>query len=83
MKLPEPSRAWDRTGRTAAEELDHLADGHVIRYRRTDSPWSVVTMTVPNGVEAMRTQKLRLEALGHSIIDVTPSAPNAGRATSR
>jgi hypothetical protein len=32
-------------------------------------------MIVPNGEEAAQTQKWRLEALGYSVIDVTPSIP--------
>lgn len=34
-------------------------------------------MTVPNGEEAAHVQKVRLEALGYSVIDVTPSIPPA------
>jgi hypothetical protein len=32
-------------------------------------------MTVPNSEEAVRIQKTRLEALGYSVIEVTPPIP--------
>jgi hypothetical protein len=52
---------------------DSLPDSaHIIRYRRPEAPWSVVHMTVPNGADATKVQTMRLEALGYSIIDVTP-----------
>lgn len=45
---------------------------YTIRYRRPEVPWSVVNMTIPDDAEAVLLQQVRLEALGYSIIDVTP-----------
>jgi len=51
-----------------------IATGFTIRYRRPEAPGSWGRMTVPNGDE-VTAQKGRLEALGYSIVDVTPSVP--------
>jgi hypothetical protein len=49
----------------------------VIRYRRPEAPWSLIEMTVPNGEEAAQMQRMRLVALGYSVVDVSPSIPAA------
>ena len=51
---------------------------HTIRYRRPREYWSVVSMTVPDGAEATLVQKMRLVALGYSVIDVTPGLRPVG-----
>lgn len=51
---------------------------HTIRYRRPREYWSVVSMTVPDGTEATLIQKMRLEALGYFVIDVTPGLQPVG-----
>ncbi len=51
---------------------------HTIRYRRPREYWSVVSMTVPDGAEATLVQKMRLEALGYLVIDISPGLPPAG-----
>ena len=45
---------------------------HTIRYRRPQEYWSVVSMTVPDGAEATLIQKMRPEALGYLVIDISP-----------
>jgi hypothetical protein len=51
------------------------ATSYTMRYRRPEAPWSVGRMVVPDGAEAAALQKARLEALGYSVIDVTPPLP--------
>ncbi len=50
---------------------------YTIRYRRPDAPWSVVVMVVPSGVDEAITQMNRLRTLGYSIVDVSPTLPEA------
>jgi hypothetical protein len=50
------------------------ATSFTIRYRRPDLPGCLARVTVPNGEDATRVQKARLEALGYSVMDVIPSA---------
>ena len=71
--------ASDRHHSTGQRE-DNAKDSSIvtsftIRYRRPETPWSLVKMTVPNGEEATEIQKARLEALGYAVIDVTSSIP--------
>ena len=50
-----------------------IVTNFTIRFRRPEAPGSLIRMTVPSGEDATRAQKVRLEALGYSVEEVTPS----------
>ena len=69
-----PSKPWSHAMKSIrAEDSAEDAMGasnFTIRFRRPGAPGSLIRMTVPNGEDATRAQRARLEALGYSVEDV-------------
>lgn len=71
-------RAVDAKTSSENDKGSAITKSYSIRYRRPQEYWSVVSMTIPDGAEATLLQKMRLEALGYTVIDVTPGLPPVG-----